>query len=106
MDMDRCFDREITAFFGKYTFNVHFLFLNVRFFILNIRFCILNIHFFSIQKFTDVKISIVKLIFLIQKQIFEKAFNILCCFADTFLQVRIIRTDKYFSYTINFNIIP
>ena len=87
MDMNRRFYREITTFFGKYTFNIHFSVLNVHFFIF-------NIHFFFIQKFTYMKISIMKLIFLVQKQISEKRFQILCCFVNTFLQVRIVCTDK------------
>ncbi|MBE5705099.1 MAG: hypothetical protein EGS62_13070 [Ruminococcus sp.] len=43
------------------------------------------------------KISIMKLIFLVQKQIFEKCFQILCCFVNAFLQIRIICTDKCIS---------
>ena len=66
--MNRRFHREVAALFGKYTFNVHFFF---------------------IQKSTYMKISIVKFIFLIQKQISEKRFQIFCCFVNTFLQVRI-----------------
>ena len=60
---------------------------------------------FSISTFaspmsTYMKISIVKLIFLVQKQISEKRFQILCCFVNAFLQIRIICTDKcIFRYT-------
>ena len=64
--MNRRFYREITTFFGKYTFNIHFFFLNVHF-------------------------------FFVQKQISEKCFQILCCFVNTFLQVRIVCTDKCIS---------
>ena len=67
MDMNRRFYWEVTTFLGKYTFNIHFFVLNVHFFILNIHFSISNVHFFFIQKFTYMKISIMKLIFLVQK---------------------------------------
>lgn len=40
------------------------------------------------------KISTMKLIFLVQKQISEKCFQILCCFVNTCLQVRIVLTIK------------
>ena len=50
MDMNRRFYREITTFFGKYTFNIHFFVLNVHFSILNIHFFIPNVHFFFVQK--------------------------------------------------------
>ena len=92
--MNRRFYREITTFFGKYTFNIHFFVLNVHFSILNIHFCNPNVHFLFVQKFTYMKVSIMKLIFLVQKQISEKRFQILCCFVNTFLQVRIVCTDK------------
>ena len=36
-----------------------------------------------------------KLILLVQKQISEKHFQILRCFVNTFLQVRIVCTDKF-----------
>ena len=92
--MNRRFYREITTFFGKYTFNIHFFVLNVHFSILNIHFCNPNVHFLFVQKSTYMKVSIMKLIFLVQKQISEKRFQILCCFVNTFLQVRIVCTDK------------
>ena len=94
--MNRRFYREITTFFGKYTFNIHFFVLNVHFSILNIHFCNPNVHFLFAQKSTYMKVSIMKLIFLVQKQISEKRFQILCCFVNTFLQVRIVCTDKSF----------
>ena len=71
MDMNRRFYREIATFFRKYTFNI-------QFFVLNIHFFILNIHFFFIQKSTYMKISIVEFIFLFQKQVSEKRFQIFC----------------------------
>ena len=95
--MNRRFCREITTFFEKYTFNIHFFVSNVHFFILNIHFFISNVHFFFIQKSTYMKISIMELIFLVQKQISEKRFQILCCFVNTFLQVRIVCTNKCIS---------
>ena len=97
MDMNRRFYREIATLFGKYTFNIHFLVLNVHFFILNIHFYFSNVHFFCIQKSAYMKISIVKLIFLVQKQISEKRFQILCCFVNIFLQIRVVRTNKCIS---------
>ena len=75
MDMNRRFYREITIFFGKYTFNIHFFVLNVHFSILNIHFCNPNVHFLFVQKSTYMKVSIMKLIFLVQKQISEKRFQ-------------------------------
>ena len=89
-DVNFCFYREIPALFRKYTFNIHFFVLNVHFFSSNVHFCI-------IQKSTYMKISIVKLIFLVQKQISEKHFQIFCCFVNTFLQVRIVCTNKCIS---------
>ena len=59
MDMNRRFYREIATFFGKYTFNIHF--------------SVLNVHFFFVQKSTYIKISIMKLIFFIQKQISQSS---------------------------------
>ena len=91
--MNRRFCREITTFFEKYTFNIHFFVSNVHFFTLNIHFCVPNVHFFFVQKSTYMKISIMKLIFLVQEQISEKRFQILCCFVNAFLQIRIICTD-------------
>ena len=52
MDMNCRFYWEITTFFGKHIFNIHF--------------CIPNVHFFFVQKSTYMKISIMKLIFLVQ----------------------------------------
>ena len=75
--MNRRFYWEITAFLEKHAFNVHF-------FILNIHFRISHIHFFFIQKSTYMKISIMKLILLVQKQISEKRFQILRCFVNAF----------------------
>ena len=72
-------------------------FLNIHFFILNVHFSDSNVHFFFIQSFTYMKISIMKFIFLVQKQISEKRFQILCCFVNTFLKVRIVCTNKCIS---------
>ena len=43
------------------------------------------------------KISIVEFIFLIQKQISQKYFEIFCRFMNTFLQIRAVCTDKCIS---------
>ena len=64
------FTEKSLLFFGKYTFNIHFF--------------VLNIHFFFVQKSTYMKISIMKLFFLLQKQISKKRFQILCCFVNRF----------------------
>ena len=55
---------------------------------------------FPISTFSSFKsplICIMKLILLVQKQISEKHFQILRCFVNTFLQVRIVCTDKCIS---------
>ena len=65
MDMNRRFYCEIAAFCGKHAFNVHFHTLNV--------------HFFFVQKSAYVKISILKFILLVQKQVSKKQFQIFCC---------------------------
>ena len=90
MDMNRRFYWEITTFFGKYAFNIHFS-------VLNVHFCLPNVYFFFIQKSTYMKISIMKLIFLVQTQTSEKYFQIFRCFVNTFLQVRIVCTNKCIS---------
>ena len=76
VDVDSRFYRKIAAFFGKHTF---------------------NIHFFIIQKSAYVKISIVKFVLLVQKQVSKKRFQIFCCFVNPFLQVRVVCTDKSIS---------
>ena len=83
MDMNRCFYRK-ALLLGKYAFNVHFLVFTVHFFILNVHFSGSNVTFFFIQVSLYMKISIMKFIFLVQKQIPEERFQILCCFVDTF----------------------
>ena len=87
-----------------YRFNIHFCILNVHFFRFKVHFFFYTIHFFLfkvhfifIHKSTYVKISIIKLIVLVQAQVFEKQFKIFCCSVNTFLQVRIVRTNKCIS---------
>ena len=88
--MKRRFYREIAAFRRKYAFNVHF-------FLFNIHFCTFNVHFFFIQKSAYVKISILEFVLLVQKQVSKKHLQIFCRFVNTFLQVRIVCTDKCIS---------
>ena len=76
MDMNRRFYCEIAAFCGKHAFNIHFC-------VLNVHFHTLNVHFFFVQKSTYVKIPVVELVFLAQKQISEKYLKIFCSFMDT-----------------------
>ena len=52
---------------------------------------LLKVKFLSYFKFMQ---TVAKLIFLIQKQISVKCFQILCCFVSTFLQIRIVSADK------------
>ena len=40
------------------------------------------------------QVTVMKLVFLIQKQISKKDFQIFCCFMNTFLQVGIIGTNE------------
>ena len=87
-----------------YRFNIHFCILNVHFFRFKVHFFFYTIHFFLfkvhfifIHKSTYVKISIIKLIVLVQAQVFEKQFKIFCCSVNTFLQVRIVCTNKCIS---------
>ena len=55
---------------------------------------LLKVKFLSYFKFMQ---TVTKLIFLIQKQISVKCFQILCCFVNTFLQIRIVSADKCIS---------
>ena len=55
---------------------------------------LLKVKFLNYFKFMQ---TVAKLIFLIQKQISVKCFQILCCFVNTFLQIRIVSADKCIS---------
>ena len=91
MNMNRRFYWEITTFSGKHTFNTHFFCLWMS------TFFILNIHFSNPQcpLFSSFKSPLIwrfllwSSFFSFKKKISEKYFQILCCFVNTFLQVRI-----------------
>ena len=83
MHMNNRLYRKTSPFLRKEIFNVYFSIVNVYFFAVNVYFGCLGCY--ADMELSVMKLSVMKLISLAQKQIVKENLEILCCLMDALL---------------------